>query len=307
MKKAQQTHILITGGTGFIGTPLCQRLAQAGYRLSVLTRSPQAHSQTESIRYITKLDELNNSPVDGIINLAGEPLAAKRWNEKRKQAFIDSRVGMTQQLVNYFKQQSHKPKVVINGSAIGFYGDRGAQILDEQASAGIGFAAELCQKWESSAQDFTEMGARLCIARIGVVLGHSGGPFVEIRKSYDFKVAARMGSGQQWMSWIHLDDMVAALHHLLEHDELSGTFNCTAPEPVTYHNLNQQMAKKTNAIIKLPLPAPIMRVLVGEMADEILLQGQRVMPQQLLATGFVFRYPNLSTALGDLLCTQSHD
>lgn len=292
-------NILITGGTGFIGKALCTELNKQGYTVIVLSRTAKQSSST--LKYIQQLQELDGIPVDAVINLAGEPLAAKRWNEQRKVTFVRSRTEVTRQLYDYFKQQDYSPKTIISGSAIGYYGACQNEILDEQSPAGSGFAAQLCQQWEAEAQAFKQLGSRLCIARIGVVLGPNGGPFTEMRRSFDMKVAARLGHGQQWLSWIHLDDMVNSLVFLLQQESADGVFNCTAPEAVTNATFTDAMRKSTGAFFNIPLPALALRAIVGEMADEILLVGQRVAPKHLSELGFGFDFTCIDMAIADIL------
>lgn len=292
-------NILLTGGTGFIGKALTAELIKQDYTVYILSRT--ARQDSGHIHYILQLSELNDIEVHSVINLAGEPLAAKRWNAQRKASFISSRIDITQQLHAYFKQHKHCPETIISGSAIGYYGACNDDRLDESGAPGTGFAADLCQQWESQAHSFKQLGTRLCIVRIGVVLGPGGGPFTEMRRSFDLKVAARLGHGQQWLSWIHLEDMVNSLLFLLQQESAQGVFNCTAPEPVTNADFTLSMQKATGAFITLPLPALAMRAIVGEMADEILLVGQRVMPKNLLDHGFSFKYERVGTAIADIL------
>lgn len=292
--------ILLTGGTGFIGTALCKQLLEQDYIVFILSRNAKQRKNTESIHYISQLQELDGTYIDSVINLAGEPLAAKRWNAQRKREFINSRVGTTRQLLEYFKQQSRPPQTIISGSAIGYYGACQDQPLNEGSPAGSGFAADLCQQWETQAAAFEELATRLCIVRIGVVLGPDGGPFAEMRRSFDLKIASRMGHGQQWLSWIHIDDMVNSLIYLLHTNTVKGVFNCTAPEPITNAGFTTAMQQATGAFIKMPLPAFALRAIVGEMANEVLLVGQRVIPQQLLETGFKFKHTQVNTAIKEI-------
>lgn len=298
---SKNKNILITGGTGFIGTTLCKRLDDHGYTIFILSRTAKQRDNSGAINYISELNELDGTNIDSVINLAGEPLAAKRWNSDRKAEFVNSRVETTRQLFEYFQQQNHHPESVISGSAIGYYGACDDQHLVEQSSAGSGFAANLCQQWEDQAANFETLGVRLCIVRIGVVLGPNGGAFDEMRRSFDLKVASRLGHGEQWMSWIHLDDMVSSLLFLLQNTAAKGVFNCTAPEPVTNSSFTDAMKRATGALLNVPMPAFALRAIVGEMADEVLLVGQRVIPKHLLETGFEFKYTQIDSAVKDIL------
>lgn len=301
MKDSIKKSVLITGGTGFIGSVLVEELVKQGYQCWVLTRHPENHTGNDSLSYFHSLSEVSNIPFYAVFNLAGEPLAAKRWNQQRKDAFVASRINMTKQLYAHFKQLGHTPSVIINASAIGYYGCRGNERLDESSSAGSGFAADLCKAWEDCASSFEQLGSRLCIARIGVVLDNGGGAFTEIRRSFDMKIASRIGHGQQWFSWIHRKDMVNALLFMMENEKAKGIFNGTAPEPVTNQVLTNTLSKALKAWIKLPMPAFAMRTLVGEMADELLLEGQHVSPKRLQALEFQFEFPTLTAAIQDIL------
>lgn len=293
-------NILLTGGTGFIGTSLTARLVNCGYKVYVLSRSPAKYINTGSCCYIGSLELLDGITIDAVFNLAGEPLAAKRWNKHRKEEFLSSRIQSTRQLLLYFKKRQQPPRVFISGSAIGYYGPSDDQYLNEDTKSGSGFAAELCLQWEQQAQALKSLGSRLCIARIGIVLGSKGGAFTEMRRSFDYKVASRLGSGQQWLSWIHLEDMVGSLIFLLENEQSEGVFNCTAPKPVTNEDFTFSMKKISHAKIDVPIPALALRVLVGEMADELLLVGQRVVPTRLLSSGFHFKHTAIDSAIKDI-------
>ena len=297
-------QILITGGTGFIGKALLRLLEDHQYSLWVLTRYPGQHKSTDQTRYIGSLSEVQSVDFTAVINLAGESLAAGRWNEERKHRFVQSRVQMTQDLSEFLSTKSVKPQCVVNGSAIGFYGASGDEFLNEQSQGNDGFAHRLCDQWEQAARQLEEHCERLCILRIGVVLGHEGGPFAEMRQSFDMKVAAQIGNGEQWLSWIHRQDLVQAILFLIKQTQVTGVFNGTAPEPVKNKTFTQVLAHKMKSWIRLPMPAFAMRALVGEMADELLLTGQRVLPEALLDAGFEFAYPNLGSALDEIL---SHD
>ena len=289
-------HILVTGGTGFIGQALLPALRADGHELTVLSRTP--HVSRKATTYICHLDELGDDvAVDAIINLAGASLAGRRWNPVYKDEIVASRIDTTRSLVKLCGRLVRPPAVLLNASAIGYYGSRGDETLDEQSQPGAGFAAELCKQWEQEAALIEAYGVRSCIMRLGVVLGRDGGALQEMARPFRFGVANWIGSGKQWLSWIQLDDVVAAMRLLLGRDDLSGVFNLTAPQPATSRQFCEAMKRQRKTFLTAPVPAIAMRLLVGEMAEELLLNGQRVLPGRLLAAGFAFSYPALDEAL----------
>ncbi|MCX2981546.1 TIGR01777 family protein [Halieaceae bacterium IMCC14734] len=295
-------NILITGGTGFIGGALVESLAHQCAQVTVYTRDA-SHFDTDSISYITDLDSIaDDARFDAFINLAGESLATGRWTDQRKQELISSRVDTTLALVELARRLQYKPSTVLSGSAIGYYGPQQDTELDEAAVANAqGFAQELCVRWEAAAAGFSELGIRLCLLRLGVVLARDGGAMEQLAKSLAFGVGTWLGSGRQWLSWVHRDDVIAAMSFLLAQPELAGVFNLTAPEPVSNRQFCDELCGQRRALLKLPVPGVIMTLALGEMADELLLNGQRVVPGRLQGAGFEFHYPNLREALPDLL------
>lgn len=293
-------QILLTGGTGFIGSALVPALSAAGHQVTVLSR--QALADGPSCRYLQTLDALpDDSHFDAVINLAGASLAARRWTEAYKKEILASRLGTTQELTALFERLQHTPDVVLSASAIGFYGHHGDEELAEDGASVPGFAQRLCQQWEQRALAMAELGSRVCLLRLGVVLDRDGGAMEQMAQPFRFGIANWLGSGRQWLSWVHRTDVVAAILFLLEHEELSGPFNLTAPNPVTSRGFCQAMKKRKRTWITAPVPGPVMRLMVGEMAGELLLAGQRVVPSALLAAGFEFSYPDLDSALADIL------
>ena len=293
-------RILISGGTGFIGSLLLEKLTGEGHECVVLSRQP--HQAGAGISFVQSLDEIaDDDSIDAVINLAGASLADKRWSSRYKDTIVSSRLGTTKNLVSLCQRLNRAPSVFISGSAIGYYGSRGSESLEEGASAGEGFASQLCQRWEEAAEEVRGTGARLCIIRLGVVLDREGGAFSEMSRSFRMGVASWMGTGEQYLSWIHRQDAVAAILFLLRDDTLAGVFNLTAPQPVTSREFCAGLKKQLRTFVTLPLPAPVMRALVGEMADELLLEGQRVLPGRLLQSGFEFQYPGLDQALARLV------
>ena len=236
-----------------------------------------------------------------IINLAGENLASGRWNQARKSRILQSRLDTTKAIVEIVKSLHNKPKVVILASAIGYYGPRGDDQLDEAAAPGEGFLANVCRQAERFAEEIQGLGVRCAIIRSGVVLGRSGGALPRMILPFRLYLGGHLGSGRQWCSWISLDDEVAAIRFLMENENLQGVFNLTAPQPVTMKEFCHILGRVLNRPAWLNVPAFAAQLALGEMADEMLLSGQRVLPVRLPAAGFKFKYPDLEEALSDII------
>lgn len=298
-------HVLITGGTGFIGQALCAWLLQAGHTLSVLTRDPARARATlpAPVRTLATLEDARD--VEAVVNLAGEPLMAGRWNATRKATFRDSRLDTTRSLIAWMARQSVRPRVLVSGSAIGYYGPRGDEALDESALPGDDFAAQLCRDWETEAMQAEGLDVRTCRLRTGIVLGTDGGALAKMLPPFRLGAGGPMGDGRQWMSWIHRDDLVGMIRWLLERDQTGGAYNGTAPAPVTNRDFARTLGKALHRPAVLPTPAFALKAGFGEMA-QLLLTGQRVLPAHALAEGFTFRFPTLDAALDDLLHDPAH-
>ena len=293
-------HYLITGGSGFIGSALCRSLIADGHRVTVLTRDIVRARQRvpDAVFVIDRFDFAQE--VDAVVNLAGENLASGRWTAARKHEFVASRIGMTKRVLNWIERQDSPPRVLVSGSAVGWYGPSGDEILDEGADIGNDFSAHLCRDWEAEADKAEALGVRVCRVRTGIVLGADGGALKKMLLPFRLGVGGPMGSGRQWMSWIARDDIVALIRWLADNDSARGAYNGTAPVPVT----NAEFARSLGAAVGRPafLPAPgfALKLLLGEMAD-VLLTGQRVVPKRATAEGFKFKYPDLAPALSAIL------
>lgn len=296
---------LISGATGFIGTAVIQQLAQNNHQIIALTRDmnkAQKHFANsditnDSLRCIESLDQLDQGQViDGVINLAGEPIANKRWTAEQKQELSNSRLQITEALVNYCQQLKDKPKVWVNASAIGYYGNHENQVFDEQSEPQSGFTHELCKSWEQKAAQAQELGIRTCILRLGVVLG-DGGALKKMLPPFKAFIGGPIGNGQQWMSWIHIKDVVNIICLMLNHDSESGIYNATAPKPVTNNEFSKTLGQVLHRPAIIRLPSFVMRLLFGEMGESLLVEGQKVIPKRLLDNGFEFKYDNLKHAL----------
>ncbi len=293
-------HILITGGSGFIGRALLPNLQSQGGLISVLTRDNQRAQQKNptDVRWIEDLQSLpEQQPVDLLINLAGEGIADRRWSPQRKQLLHNSRIGTTNLLASYFRERDYAPSALVSASAIGFYGPHADELLDEQGPAHPSFSHDLCHAWEAAADQFEALGSRVCKVRIGIVLGHDGGALQKMLPPFRLGLGGSIGCGQQWMSWVHRQDLVNLLIYLLAHDTLNGVFNGSSPQPVRNQEFSQTLGRVLRRPTLLPMPEWLLQLLMGEMADELLLSGQRVYPQRLLESGFEFRHPQLNEAL----------
>jgi len=291
-------HVLITGGTGFIGKALVPALLAQGTTVTVLSRLPRESSA--DLRYVTDLGQVKAS-VDAVINLAGASLADKRWSEAYKAEIVASRVQLTQGLVDWMASLVTPPKVLLSGSAIGYYGHSDDAEFSEQSPAGAGFSADLCQQWESAALRAEAFGTRVVLLRLGVVFDRDGGALDAMMQSFKMGVGSWVGSGKQWLSWVHRWDVVRAIQHLLASEQAVGAYNVTAPHPVTHKVFAKILAARKPTLINIGVPAFAMRLLVGEMANELLLEGQRVLPTRLTDAGFTFNFGSLDSALIDIL------
>ena len=295
-------RLVITGASGFIGTALTSRLLENGHAMTLLTRSAPRDSSTATKRW---LHWTPGSPggweavidgADGIINLAGEPIAAKRWTQRQKNEIRDSRLSTTNSLVGAIGKAKKKPGFLLNASAVGYYGPRGDETITEEAPAGNDFLSRICREWEAEAQKAESFGVRVIRLRTGIVLGRGGGALAKMVPPFKFFVGGPLGSGTQWMSWIHMDDEVGLMLHLIENPQAAGPFNATAPNPVRMKEFCQILGKVMGRPCWAPVPAFALRLLLGELGD-MLLTGQRVIPAAAQRLGYEFRYPNLYEAL----------
>ncbi|MBY4677993.1 TIGR01777 family oxidoreductase [Marinobacterium arenosum] len=295
-------RILVTGGTGFIGQALINRLLDEGEEVICLSRerAKVARRFADRVRGVAALAELADEPLDAVINLAGAPIADRRWSAARKQLLRDSRLQLTGQLIDWLAQRSQRPAVLISGSAIGYYGaQQGDTQLDENGKYCDGFTHRLCADWEAAAQRAESLGVRVCLIRTGVVLGPGGGALSKMLPPFRFGLGGRVGHGRQWFSWVHLQDEVAAILFLLRNETLAGPFNLTAPDAVRNEQFSQALGRVLKRPVWLPVPPLMVKLMLGEGA-ELLLEGQRVYPARLLDAGFQFHYPQLDAALQEV-------
>lgn len=302
--------IVITGATGFVGTRLVERLHALGDRPVVLARNPQKASNLFPSTKFPNVEIVGYDPFklgewaqaisgsDAVINLAGEPLAGVRWTDKRKQEIFDSRVLTTKVLVEAIAKASPRPTLLISGSAIGFYGTSLDKSFDEYSYIGNDFLANICKEWEAAADPVTDMGLRLVKLRTGIVLG-MGGAIAKMLPIFQVGGGGKIGSGKQWFSWIHRDDLVELIIFALNNQQVSGALNGTAPQPVTNEEFTIAFAKAIKRPAFLPVPAAALILVFGEGAT-VLLDGQKVLPKKAQLSQFNFKYADINTALSQI-------
>lgn len=300
-------RVLVTGGTGFIGKHLVTELCRRGIEVHVLTR--QSRESDACISYLPYPRagrpwplELFDS-VDGVVNLAGYGLATQRWNEAVKEEILQSRVQTTQQLAECLQRRRRQglsvPAVLVSASAIGFYGNDGDYEFTEAAPSGADFLARVCRQWEEAAQGAAAAGVRVVVLRMGHVLGH-GGLLRRLEQPFLYGVGVGLGDGRQWLPWIHMDDLCALLVRSLLQPEMEGAYNACTPRPVRMDQLAHALGKVLHSPVRGNVPACLARLAWGELAEEVLLQGQKVLPQRLMGAGFSFQYAELGAALAQL-------
>jgi len=296
---------IITGGTGFIGQALVSELKKNDWEIVVLSRSPGKVADTFGSGVIGMRWDNGDwpdllGPETAMVNLAGENLASGRWTDAKKQRILDSRVEAGQRIVSAVKRADTPPATLIQASAVGYYGPCGNDPIAEDAPSGSGFLAEVARKWEASTAELEGMGIRRCIVRTGMVLGH-GGALSKMLTPFKFFLGGPPGSGFQGVSWIHLADEVGAIRFLMENDEATGAYNLTAPTPVRFRKFARILGETMNRPYRLKVPASVLRLRFGELADEVILSGQLALPRRLEEAGYQFRFPELEGALRELL------
>ncbi len=294
--------LLVTGGSGFIGRHFCRAMTDTEWSIIVLSRNIQVAKKILpiKIRFISDLNELEPSVlVDAVLNLAGESLAQGRWTKARKSSIYESRVDFTTQLFQFFRNRGQAPNLLLTGSAVGFYGS-GCESVDESGSWNDGFSHRLCAAWEQSALQFEDLGTRVCVIRTGIVLGELGA-LAKMLTPFKLCLGGPIGKGRQFMSWIHIKDMVGILQFCLSDSRLKGPINATSPNAVTNKEFTRTLASILNRPAVIPLPEIMVKVFFGEMGSELLLQGQKVYPKRILAAGFEYEFSDLRSALSNIL------
>ncbi len=294
-------NILITGGTGFIGSALCAHLLKENNKIVILSRYPEKIKHP--IKAIADLSDLQDSDIfDVVINLAGEPIANKRWSDKQKNQIFSSRIDITEKLISYFEKLDNKPKLLISGSAIGYYGvGKTDNIIEEKEGGNNSFSSELCQKWEAVALKAEKLGIRTCLLRTGIVLGKNGGALSKMLFPFKMCLGGIIGHGKQWMSWIHIDDLTGIILYCINHDNLKGAINGTSPNPVTNKEFTKTLGMTLKRPTIFPMPAIVVKLLMGKMGEELLLTGKKITPKKVLDAGYKFTYKTLEEALTNIV------
>ena len=297
-------NVLISGAAGFIGTHLTELLVESGYNVKILTRSARA-SKENVVSWNPERGELDFEALkglDAVVHLAGESIAG-RWTDQKKAKIENSRVQGTELLSKVLSNLDKKPEVLITASAIGFYGNRGDEILTEASTHGDGFLADVGVKWENATKVAKESGIRVCNLRIGLVLGTDGGALEKMLTPFKLGLGGKIGDGKQYWSWVTIDDLVGIIYYLLNNDNIEGPVNAVAPNSVTNGEFTSVLGRALNRPTIFPLPAFAARALLGKMADETMLSSTRVVPKKLLDLGYEFKYTDLEDALAGILQT----
>lgn len=302
-----EMKVLIFGGTGFVGRNLTEELLANGYQVCVITRKAKKTSNALGNK-VQLIEWDNNKPlsavselqgIDVVINLAGESIGNRRWSNSVKQGILASRVSTTRAIVTAINNRTIQPRTLISASAVGYYGPRQDDEITEVEEAGQDFLAQVCLDWENEAYKVQSALTRVVTLRIGIVLG-SEGALNRMVMPFKFYIGGPLGKGNQWLSWIHIQDLTRMIRFVIEHQELTGPVNATAPEPVRMRNFCNVLGDVLNRPCWLPVPESMLRIALGQMAD-MLLHGQRVVPQKISGAGFDFRFPKLRAALEDAL------
>ncbi len=299
--------IAIAGATGFVGQRLVERLMELGHTCVVLTRNAATAQRLFSLSAFPQIAIVSYGPTqagdwqgaiagcDGVVNLAGEPIAEKRWSPEQKQEILDSRVQATERIVEAIAQATPSPSVLVNASAIGYYGTSETELFTEASSSGQDFLAEVCRRWEAAAAAATAQGTRLVILRLGIVVGE-GGAIGKMLPAFRAFAGGPIGTGEQWFSWIAREDVVNLIIKALTDSQMQGTYNATSPNPLRMKEVTEILGEVLGRPSWLPVPGFALELLLGEGAT-VVLQGQRVLPQRTQASGFEYQYPDLESAL----------
>ncbi|HEX2182551.1 MAG TPA: TIGR01777 family oxidoreductase [Rubrobacteraceae bacterium] len=293
-------NVLISGATGLIGSALSEELERGGHSITRLTRSPRSEND---LRWDPDAGTISGSLEghDAVVHLAGESIAEGRWTPEKKRRILQSRMKGTRLLAESVAKLATPPGVMVSASAVGYYGDRGNEVLREDSSPGSDFLAEVCKAWEAAADPAREAGIRVVHPRFGIVLSPEGGALGRTLSIFKLGGGGRIGSGRQWWSWVALDDVVGAIVHALTDDSVEGPVNVGSPHPMPNAEYTKVLGKVLNRPTVFPVPAPALRVAIGGVADALLLASQRMQPAKLQETGYAFRYPELEDALRHLL------
>ena len=290
---------MVYGATGFVGSGLAVMLVEEGFEVTGVSRKGTGNAK--GVSSWVAPEDVDLAGCDLVVNLSGAPID-QRWNEKNKQAFHQSRIGVTEDIVKRIAAlpEYERPQALLNASAVGIYGGRGDERLDESSSRGIGYLADLCAEWEAAAEKAAALGMRVVTMRIGVVLGNGGQAFEKLKLVFKMGIGGRLGDGRQWMPWIHIDDLRRAMLFCISNESIAGSVNGTAPDPERNADFTRKLAKALGRWVFLPVPGFALKLVLGDFASA-LLAGQKAVPEKLQKNGFDFRYGKLEAALDDLV------
>ena len=294
-------NILLTGSTGLIGGALIEHLGKQGHKIFPLYRNPESEKLHYWLPEENRIHLDDEIKLDAVIHLAGENIADSRWSKKKKDRILNSRAHGTRLLAEAITELKHKPKLLISGSAIGYYGDTGDNIVDEDSNRGTGFLSDVASQWESATQAAEDAGIRTIHIRTGIVLSPDGGVLQKMLLPFNMGLGGVVGNGKQYMSWISIDDVIGIIDYMLNNDQLSGPYNLVAPQPVTNYTFTKSLGRALQRPTILPLPAFVARMMFGEMADALLLSSSRVAATRLNSLGYTFFDNELDQALSRLL------
>lgn len=316
-------RVLITGGAGFIGSALSHELSSSGHNVLITTRRQSVSKEILTWKPPALIPPDTISNIDAVINLAGESIASGRWTAAKKERILSSRINTTRALVESMKKiplnppllkgdrgrllekggggDFKKPKVLISASAVGYYGPRGDENISEDSLSGTDFLAEVCKAWEAEALKAQELGVRVVITRFGTVLESDGGALPKMARPFRFFLGGPIGSGKQWFSWTHREDLIGIIKYVLENKAISGPINVTAPQPVTNKEFSSAIGRALGRPSWLPVPGFVLKIAFGELGS-VLLTGQRVMPEKISKAGYQFKYPDVDRALRAIFC-----
>ena len=300
-------NIILAGGTGLIGKELLNQLIEKKHTVTLLKRNSKDISSPSPFMRVEIWDGKNLGnwvtafdDADAVINLSGEPIAAKRWTSSQKEKILSSRIDSTRAIVSAIKESKKKPTVLVNASAVGYYGNVESGDVTELHEKGKGFLADVCARWEDEALQAEQLGVRVALLRTGIVLGKDEGALKKMLPPFQFFVGGPLGSGKQWFPWIHVEDEIQIILFALENKNISGAINLSSPTPVTNKEFSSLLAKAIHRPSLFPVPSFVLRMMLGEMS-EMLLGGQKIIPQKLLQNGYKFLFPQLEESLKDIL------
>ncbi|MCE5315862.1 MAG: TIGR01777 family oxidoreductase [Parachlamydia sp.] len=294
-------RVMVTGATGLVGSALVAHLRGAGHSVTKLVRHPHADDERKWDPAEGQINLKDLEGFEGIVNLAGESIASGRWTMSKKKRILESRISSTRILVETFAKMASPPAVLINASAIGYYGDRGEEPLTEESSSGDGFLADVCRQWEAAAEPASKLGMRVVALRTGIVLAKEGGALAKMIIPFKLGLGGVVASGSQYMSWIAIDDLVRIIAFLLTESSLKGAFNAVGPAPATNRDFTKTLGEVLHRPTFMPMPALAIKFLLGEMGQEMLLNSQKVLPERLQKAGYAFAYPDLNQALAHII------